>query len=35
MLVGLARLLVRNNDNVSTCSNMSTQGLLCQWAWLD
>ena len=35
MSVGLARLIVRNNDNVSVCNNMSTRGLLCQWAWLD
>jgi hypothetical protein len=33
--VGLARLMVRDNDNVSACNNMSTRGLLCQWAWLD
>jgi hypothetical protein len=29
--VGLARLMVRDNDNVSACSNISTRGLLCQW----
>jgi hypothetical protein len=33
--VGLARLMVRDNDNVSVCNNMSTRRLLCQWAWLD
>jgi hypothetical protein len=33
--VGLARLMVRDNDNVSACNNMSTRGLLCQWGWLD
>jgi hypothetical protein len=33
--VGLARLMVRTNDNVSACNNMSTRGLLCQWDWLD
>ena len=26
MLVGLARLMVRYNDNVSACNNMSTRG---------
>ena len=35
MSVGLARLMVRNDDNVSTCNNMSTRGLLFQWGWLD
>jgi hypothetical protein len=33
--VGLATLMVRDNDNVSVCNNMSTRRLLCQWAWLD
>jgi hypothetical protein len=33
--VGLARLMVRTNDNVSACNNMSTRGLLCQCDWLD
>ena len=28
-------LMVRDNDNVSVCNNMSNRGMLCQWAWLD
>jgi hypothetical protein len=33
--VGLARLMVRNKDNVSAGNKMSTRGLLCQCDWLD